>query len=98
PRVLPSCPTRRSSDLDIPVLDDAGETALDFGSVNMESLAAAFRGLIRDVLEQQFHDGMQPPRADVLVFLVDLLADLGHLLNGALDRKSTRLNSSHVKI
>src|SRR5438045_7922965 len=54
-------------------------------------------GFEAKVLEQLLHHRLQAARADVLDAFVDLGGDLGDLVD-RLDRKSTRLNSSHLGI
>src|SRR5690606_39330899 len=82
-----SAPTRRSSDL--ADIDPAGH--LDPGE-----LRGWQRGHVRALAEVR-HDLVARP-ADVAADLVDLLLGQLVLLLGGGDRKSTRLNSSHVKI
>src|SRR5690606_41137763 len=96
PRDLPSFPTRRSSDLQVELVQllnharHGGRRHLElFGDVGHASVALLLDQGV-DPLKVIFggrtwHLGAQPP------FL--LLVQLYHI-----DRKSTRLNSSHVKI
>src|SRR5690606_41927283 len=85
---LPSFPTRRSSDLAV------------FIPVTVALLAAYgfawvdFKG--RDFLFIAVFALQIVPIQITLVPLLTAYVDLG--VNGTLDRKSTRLNSSHVKI
>src|SRR5690606_41477245 len=80
PRVLPSFPTRRSSDLSlVPSLVEHADTVVDLSAVEQP---AGVPGLASDMQEE----------LRARTELVRLCADLGRR-----DRKSTRLNSSHVK-
>src|SRR5207249_11772998 len=93
PLVLHSFPTRRSSDLiSSETLEFAGLAAL---------LMAAFV-----MLESRIANPIMPPRILGLRGLIHASAVRGFLVTGmystfflgTLDRKSTRLNSSHVSI
>src|SRR5690606_41761838 len=94
-RVLASLPTRRSSDL----LEGALVVHVDDRGGLLAGVAGTGQRLFRQ-------DQVVLPGADVVLDLVDpviagilLLHDVGQqALDVALDRKSTRLNSSHVKI
>src|SRR5207302_7764300 len=96
PRVLPAFPPRRSSDLDV-VLDE-GEVAVrqmrDVGGVARQEVVDADDGVV--AVEQRFGqmgaDEAGGPGDD------DALLDRDYAVVGIEDRKSTRLNSSHVKI
>src|SRR5690606_40756217 len=80
----PSFPTRRSSDLTFVILN--GEIDLSVGSIY--ALSAISTGML-------ISDGWSWPMAMLVGLAVGVVAGL---LNGlAVDRKSTRLNSSHVK-
>src|SRR5690606_41834824 len=91
-RQSPSSPTRRSSDLtpwQTELRNRAGRTAKIvvrvFGvNADFNRRASAYNLLLRK--------GERFPRCDANLLLNEI--DAGHLL----DRKSTRLNSSHVKI
>src|SRR5690606_41369104 len=89
PGPVPCCPTRRSSDLGAVVDDGDGLSGLvlldlpDFDSVE-RGYAAEVERLLRMV--------------DVVVWVVDPQKYADHVLHERQDRKSTRLNSSHVKI
>src|SRR5207249_6604412 len=92
----PSFPTRRSTDLEPQdhVLRKGPrlprEVELD------EQLAANERGRQCTWLERQPGVAGNPPGADDLAGTVD--EGEVHLMDAELDRKSTRLNSSHVSI
>src|SRR5699024_12788223 len=76
-RVLPSLPTRRSSDLGLTVIDPIGAVVL--GTIVLGEAAAAPIWLI------------------IVITITGLVACAGDQ-SGDRDRKSTRLNSSHVSI
>src|SRR3712207_8115589 len=73
-------------------------SAVDVGFVDRNLLVGQVRSLERQLVEQPLHHGVQPPRADVLGGVVHTGREIGDALDPALDRKSTRLNSSHANI
>src|SRR5690606_41555516 len=85
-RRLPSFPTRRSSDLPLPAAEDYPRKAVVRIGVVQRRMRATRSA--EDLLNQVefFVDALSDYRADFCV------------LPEFLDRKSTRLNSSHVKI
>src|SRR5690606_42166140 len=90
---LQSFPTRRSSDLPSNLPLHAFQVMLPFGTmspVKSVKLARAVYDRV-PVLSQIFEDKYGQK-------LIALIADNGYNLTTNLDRKSTRLNSSHVKI
>src|SRR5207249_6965447 len=89
---LHSFPTRRSSDL----LVDLPERQLE-RHVDLDPLGLAVRELhVEPPATVEVDDRMRHRRVRALGQVVDL--DGGGRLNVQLDRKSTRLNSSHVSI
>src|SRR5690606_41352349 len=89
-RPLHSSPTRRSSDL----IGDVGAYAEHLDAAHLASLRqeiryATARAARRQLLLQLFELTLQP---------LLLAHELFDLFQQARDRKSTRLNSSHVKI
>src|SRR5690606_41679847 len=91
PRAAPSFPTRRSSDLLEAGLDDIPAFDLD-----PESAQAVRQGRVLSGMPQA--DGLFLARLhDVPVALMESTGGTAKVVRG-LDRKSTRLNSSHVKI
>src|SRR5690606_41154009 len=84
-RDLPSFPTRRSSDLDLAA-----------GDLGVAPLARLPLDIVHDLLEYGHRD--RPLLARLHQTGQDLLALEGLAAPVLLDRKSTRLNSSHVKI
>src|SRR5690606_41548544 len=87
-RPLPPSPTRRSSDLDEPT------RGLDYGA--KQRLGHALRDLAAGgttVLLATHDVELAAEVADRVVILAD-----GEVVTDGPDRKSTRLNSSHVKI
>src|SRR5690606_41951979 len=93
-RALPSFPTRRSSDL-----RQRGQRDAEAGARRLVHLAEHHRRVLEDVRLGHLHPQV--------VALAGALADAGEHRGAAevagdaadhLDRKSTRLNSSHVKI
>src|SRR5690606_40902458 len=93
PPVLPSFPTRRSSDLGTAAIDDNIHPAADFQclTAHLIRMAASLLGLAPGLLSCRC-----PVTGRFFPGGHDLGADFFPL--GLQDRKSTRLNSSHVKI
>src|SRR5690606_41289315 len=94
PRDLPRFPTRRSSDLERPAAASTGKgprsllaRAVLFVCVIPLSVAAAFYLLLGTLIYSTAPERTRPSAE---------IAATG--LDGREDRKSTRLNSSHVKI
>src|SRR5690606_39765890 len=92
-RRLHSFPTRRSSDLQQGALT-VSPTNLDFGSVHVGQTAGPLQVTVSN-------NGSAPASLDNLASSDSAYAftsDCGETIAIGTDRKSTRLNSSHVKI
>src|SRR5690606_41455482 len=95
PRVLPSSPARRSSDLEflpraLAALKDAGVT------VHGDERVRAYSADVVPATEDDFY--AEYLSLDIAAAVVDSLDDaIAHIRKYGSDRKSTRLNSSHVK-
>src|SRR5690606_41438399 len=98
PRVLPSLPTRRSSDLKYRTFLFGELGAVDvFSSEILIPLGLSF--YVFQFIAYQvdiFRRRIEPTRSLLLLALFILF--FPHQVAGPIDRKSTRLNSSHVKI
>src|SRR5690606_41623232 len=86
PRYLPSFPTRRSSDL--ATIETLAGLAREIAARDGAITAAAFRDVT----------GLGRKRAIQILEFFDRVGLLRRVGDRHLDRKSTRLNSSHVKI
>src|SRR5205807_8531481 len=88
---LPSFPTRRSSDLDSLALSPDGHG----GSLRALHRSGALVDMRKRGVEHLSYFQVDNP----LVHVIDpLYLGVGKVLDAALDRKSTRLNSSHLVI
>src|SRR5690606_41702781 len=95
PRDLLSFPTRRSSDL------AHNESAEKIDSLFHKSASFAIYAIIASFVLQFIYAQIWlriPPDAARLVSYVPTVAIISAIPAGFIDRKSTRLNSSHVKI
>src|SRR5690606_41778653 len=90
-RALRSFPTRRSSDLAAKSAQDAVFAVHRYGVNLREGSATAAEASVRAARASAGVEGVDPEIPDEGEVSDPVLA-------GALDRKSTRLNSSHVKI
>ena len=61
------------------ILDDIGELLADVVSIHSNRLFLQIRPFERHFLQQLFHNGMQPPGADVLGAFIDLRGEARHL-------------------
>src|SRR5690606_42130408 len=95
-RALPSFPTRRSSDLPpagAPETVDAAKQAMQIAFFHWGFHIWAIYGLTGLVLSYfSFRHGLPLSMRSALYPII------GERIYGPIDRKSTRLNSSHVKI
>src|SRR5690606_41632139 len=95
-RVLPSFPTRRSSDLETGAGGSAPKHVDQFITENHLRWDSLGEFLALAVSLEHFSEVNNNPKAKVLAEALDNATEL--LLENKKDRKSTRLNSSHVKI
>src|SRR5690606_39985647 len=94
-RGLPPFPTRRSSDLRLVAIDDR-HLALE--RVRRDAFVAVVPALfVGDAVAEEHRRALEPAVAGEPQ-RVEVAPDAGREERVALDRKSTRLNSSHVKI
>src|SRR5262245_64060474 len=91
-RILRSCPTRRSSDLTKPEQNVVNENHRQTDHEARELAVAPVAGAEREADETEYEAGERNRK-----LLLDF-EELGVWINPLLDRKSTRLNSSHLGI
>src|SRR5690606_40742627 len=87
-------PTRRSSDLakagNVVLHDEHGDAVIDLDTVMPGTVLADVGELVRSATRSGGEDAGHPVEG--------LRSRVGAVVSGFQDRKSTRLNSSHVKI
>src|SRR5207248_10620036 len=96
--ILPSFPTRRSSDLTIELIESIPELSTDIRNVStrLSDLLETKRRLIRDFDAGRSAEVLEYVRSGKGIALSDAIR--GDLRDIQEDRKSTRLNSSHRTI